>query len=274
MSSEDIIQTLKYVLDNQDAKLSKDDYAKLVKHCDSFLEKNDLVLTGIPDFATELEIRDANSPHKYTFKHEKLEDGSIKVSIFTFVRLVEIRRAGLTGLGLEFLLNSTPEDVRAQKFNEGNCLSKRAENGVSTKGVVRAMVGPYTELEIHYVCCNILRTLTPESIVYLKTIRDECIIIDKMLKCLYNKREGFYEINHMPNYEYASLVYMLDILLDIDAFNTRLDEEFNRMLILCPRLRPMPKYKPTTPFLESVVNTLVTILFGRGADNNKRQRLE
>lgn len=274
MSSEDVIQTLKYVLDNQDAKLSKDDYAKLVKHCDSFLEKNDLVLTGIPDFAAELEKRDANSPHKYTFKHKKQEDGSIKVSIFTFVRLVGIRRAGLTGLGLEFLLNSTPEDVRAQKFNEGNCLSKRAENGVSTKGVVRAMVGPYTELEIHYVCCNILRTLTPASIVFLKTFRDECIIIDKMFQCLYNRREGNYEINHMPNYEYASLVYMLDILLDIDAFNTRLDEEFNRMLILCPRLRPMPKYKPTTPFLESVVNTLVTILFGGEADNNKRQRLE
>jgi len=272
MSSEDIIQTLKYVLDNEDAKLSEDDYNKLVEYCQSFFKKTYLVLTDIPAYATELEIRDANSPHKYTFIHEKLEDGSIKVSIFTFVRLVEISRAGMTELGLKFLLNSTPEDVRAQKFNEGKCLSKRAENGMATQS--NGLVESYTELESHYVCCNILRTLTPESIDLLMTFRDECIIIDKMLKCLSKRRESKYEIDRMSKYKYNALVYMLDILLDINAFNTRLDEEFNRMLKLCPGLRPMPKYKPTKPILESLVFTLATFLFGGGADNNKRQRLE
>jgi len=273
MSSEDIIQTLKYVLDNQDAKLSEDDYAKLFKHCDSFFKKN-LVLTGIPAYATELEIRDANFPHKYTFKHKKLEDGSIEVSMFTFVRLVEISRAGMTDLGLDFLLNSTPEDVRAKKFNEGKCLSKQAENGVATQGNDHAIVESYTELENHYVCCNILRTLTQNSIDILKTFRDECIIIDKMLKCLYNKRESDYEVDCMSKYKYNALVYMLDILLDIDAFNTRLDEEFNRMLILCPRLRPMPNaIYAHESYLQQVASTVLTFL-SVVLKSNKRQRLE
>lgn len=277
MSSEDIIQTLKHVLENEDAKLSKTDYKKLVNHCGSFLENNYLVLKGIPAFAAELEKR-SELPPKYTFKHEKLADGSIKVSIHTLVYLIEVNRGGHSDLGLEFLLNSTSEEKRRQKFDEGKCLSKRAERVVTEKGNLREIASPYLTLEHHYVCCNMLRTLTQDSIDILKKFQDECITIHKMFECIYKKREDKYEIDHMPNSEYKSLVYMLDILLDIDAFNGRLNDEFGRLSELSKRyghgLKPMPNaIYAHESYIQQIASALGVYLSGV-LNSNKRQRQE
>lgn len=283
MSSEDIIQTLKHVLETPDAKLSKTDYDKLVEHCDSFLENNYLVLKGIPAFAAELEERDrklVNFPIKYTFKHEKLDGGLIRVSISTFVNLIVYRRSGLPPVGLKYLLNSTSEEERLQKFNDGSCFSKRAEKSVEEKGNANAMIDSYLSLESHFVCCNILRTLTQNSIDILNKFQDECIIIDKMFKCICSKRETEYETNYKQNSEYESLVYMLDILLDIDAFNGRLNSEFDKMSQLSRRfghhgLKPMPNaIYAHESYIQQVASVLGTFLSGILNSNNKRQRQE